>query len=167
MLLVKTIFTTETLHKLKYFLKIIPYLYFPYQLMKRELRNENDCLNCSATVAGRYCSQCGQENRDPRESFGELPYHFFSDFTHFDSKFFTTIKDLVLYPGFLTKEYIAGKRMHYLNPIRMYIFISLKLILSGYCLFIWCWPLGMFIRDLLSAHSLKQSGSASCIASPF
>lgn len=92
--------------------------------MKGKLRNENICLNCGAEVSGRFCSQCGQENREPRESFGELLYHFFSDFTHFDSKFFTTIKDLVVHPGFLTKEYISGKRIRYLNPIRMYIFIS-------------------------------------------
>ncbi|MGH2642902.1 MAG: DUF3667 domain-containing protein [Chitinophagaceae bacterium] len=92
--------------------------------MKGELRKENICLNCGASVTGRYCAECGQENREPRESFGELLYHFFSDFTHFDSKFFTTIKDLVIHPGFLTKEYLAGRRMRYLHPIRMYIFIS-------------------------------------------
>ncbi|TAM97673.1 MAG: DUF3667 domain-containing protein [Chitinophagaceae bacterium] len=92
--------------------------------MKGDLRNENICLNCGAEVSGRFCSECGQENREPRESFGELLYHFFSDFTHFDSKFFTTIKDLVIHPGFLTTQYLEGKRMRYLHPIRMYIFIS-------------------------------------------
>lgn len=92
--------------------------------MKGELRKEKICLNCGAEVTVRYCSQCGQENREARESFGELLYHFFSDFTHFDSKFFKTIKDLVIHPGFLTKEYLAGRRMRYLHPIRMYIFIS-------------------------------------------
>ena len=98
--------------------------------MKRELRQENICLNCGAAVTGRYCSQCGQENREPRESFGELLYYFFSDFTHFDSKFFATIKDLVIHPGFLTKEYLLGKRMRYLHPIRMYIFISFLFFIS-------------------------------------
>lgn len=98
--------------------------------MKRELPQENICLNCGAAVTGRYCSECGQENREPRESFGELLYHFFSDFTHFDSKFFTTIKDLVIRPGFLTKEYLSGKRMRYLHPIRMYIFISFLFFIS-------------------------------------
>lgn len=92
--------------------------------MKGELRKENICLNCGATVTGRYCSKCGQENRDPRESFGELLYHFFSDFTHFDSKLFSTIKYPLFRPGFLTTQYLAGKRMSYLHPIRMYIFIS-------------------------------------------
>ena len=72
----------------------------------------------------RYCTHCGQENTEPKESLGHLIGHFFEDVTHFDSKLFTTLKDLVLRPGFLTKEYVAGRRVRYLNPIRMYIFIS-------------------------------------------
>jgi len=75
-------------------------------------------------VEERYCSRCGQENVELKESFGHLVGHFFADITHFDSKIFTTIKDLVWRPGFLTLEYMEGRRMRYLNPIRMYVFIS-------------------------------------------
>lgn len=72
----------------------------------------------------RFFSRCGQENIEPKESFVHLVGHFFADITHFDSKFFITVKDLVWKPGFLTKEYAEGRRMRYLNPIRMYVFIS-------------------------------------------
>lgn len=89
-----------------------------------EIRKDTNCLNCGAEVTGRFCSECGQENREPRESFGKLVYHFFSDFTHFDSKVFLTLKDLIFKPGFLTKEYLAGRRQRYLHPIRMYLFVS-------------------------------------------
>lgn len=92
--------------------------------MKQKIRKEKTCLNCGAHVAEIYCPHCGQENTEPRESFGALLYHFFADFTHFDSKFFRTMKDLVWRPGFLTKAYLAGKRKSYLHPIKMYIFIS-------------------------------------------
>lgn len=88
------------------------------------IRKEQVCLNCGAEVKGRYCPDCGQENREPRESFTELVYHFLSDFTSFDSKIFITLKDLMFQPGFLTKEYLAGRRQRYLHPIRMYIFVS-------------------------------------------
>ncbi len=53
-----------------------------------------------------------------------LVSHFFSDITHFDGKFFTSMKDLVQKPGFLSREYMAGRRAVYLNPIRMYLFTS-------------------------------------------
>lgn len=59
-----------------------------------------------------------------RESFGQLVLHFFYDITHFDSKFFDTLKYLITRPGFLSKEYMEGKRARYLNPIRMYVFTS-------------------------------------------
>lgn len=88
------------------------------------LRHDKSCLNCGATVEERFCSRCGQENLEPKESVGHLIRHFFEDLTHFDGKFFVTVKDLIIRPGFLTREYVAGRRMSYLNPIRMYIFIS-------------------------------------------
>ena len=50
--------------------------------------------------------------------------HFFYDITHFDSNFFHTIHHLILKPGFLTKEYMMGRRASYLHPIKMYVFTS-------------------------------------------
>ena len=93
-------------------------------MSRHHLRHDKTCLNCGTIVEERYCTHCGQENTEPKESLGHLIGHFFADVTHFDSKIFTTLKDLVLRPGFLTKEYVAGRRVLYLNPIRMYIFIS-------------------------------------------
>jgi hypothetical protein len=87
-------------------------------------RSEKNCLNCGATVMGRYCHVCGQENVEPKETFWHLVAHFFNDITHFDGKFFTTLKDLLFKPGFLSKEYMMGRRASYLNPIRMYVFTS-------------------------------------------
>jgi hypothetical protein len=88
------------------------------------LRQDKTCLNCGATVQDRYCSHCGQENTVPKESFRHLIGHFFADVTHYDSQVFTSLKDLIIKPGFLTIEYNAGRRVSYLNPIRMYVFIS-------------------------------------------
>ena len=87
-------------------------------------RKEKNCLNCSAEVVGRYCHVCGQENLEPKETVWHLIQHFFNDITHFDGKFFSTVKYLMKKPGFLSKEYMAGRRMSYLNPIRMYVFTS-------------------------------------------
>jgi hypothetical protein len=92
--------------------------------MSQHLRQDKTCLNCGATVEERYCTRCGQENLEIRESFGHLFRHFFEDFTHYDSKLLITLKDLIIKPGFLTKEYLSGKRASYLHPIRMYVFIS-------------------------------------------
>jgi len=87
-------------------------------------RAEKNCLNCGATVVGRFCHVCGQENVEPKESFWHLVTHFFNDITHFDGKFFITLKGLLFKPGFLPREYMIGRRASYLNPIRMYVFTS-------------------------------------------
>ncbi len=87
-------------------------------------RKKKSCLNCNAIVNGRYCSICGQENIEPQESLWHLIVHFFNDITHFDGKFFSSVKYVVTKPGFLTSEYVAGRRMAYLNPVRFYVFTS-------------------------------------------
>ena len=87
-------------------------------------RKDKDCLNCGQTVAGRYCQHCGQENVEPDLTFMGLIRHFFYDLTHFDGKYFTTVKYLFTRPGFLSSEYIKGRRATYLDPARMYLFTS-------------------------------------------
>lgn len=87
-------------------------------------RKEKNCLNCGATVIGKYCHNCGQENIEPKESVWQLVTHFFNDTAHFDGKFFSTLKNLLFKPDFLSKEYIKGRRATYLNPVRMYLFTS-------------------------------------------
>lgn len=87
-------------------------------------RKEKICLNCNAELHGRYCHLCGQENLEPKETVWHLVTHFFNDITHFDGKFFETVKLLLRKPGFLSLQYMAGKRATYLNPIRMYVFTS-------------------------------------------
>jgi hypothetical protein len=88
------------------------------------LRKESDCLNCGATIHGRYCHVCGQENTVRHESFWHMARHFFYDITHFDTKFFGTLKLLLFKPGFLSKEYVNGRRASYLHPVKMYVFTS-------------------------------------------
>ena len=87
-------------------------------------RKERNCLNCHIAVKGRFCHRCGQENIEPKESVWDLIAHFFKDITHFDGKFLSTVKYLFKKPGFLSKEYMVGRRASYVNPIRMYIFTS-------------------------------------------
>jgi len=93
--------------------------------MKKHYRKENDCLNCGTILEGKFCHNCGQENLQMKESFGHMMNHAISDYFHFDDQFFHTIKPLFFKPGFLSNEYMAGRRIRYLHPVKMYIFISL------------------------------------------
>jgi Protein of unknown function (DUF3667) len=91
---------------------------------KNPLRKDKTCLNCNAVVDQRFCPNCGQENTDTRKTFHHLFIHFFEDLTHYENAFWKTIRNLLLKPASLTKEYLSGKRLSYLAPVRLYIFIS-------------------------------------------
>ncbi|HET6765881.1 MAG TPA: DUF3667 domain-containing protein [Chitinophagaceae bacterium] len=99
------------------------------------LRKETDCLNCGAIVQGRFCHVCGQENLEPKETVWHMFTHFLYDITHFDGSFFVTVKDLLFKPGFLSREYMLGRRKKYLHPVRMYVFTSAVFFLVFFSLF--------------------------------
>ncbi len=98
-------------------------------------RKEKNCLNCNTEVQGRFCHVCGQENIEPKETVWHLITHFFQDITHFDGKFFSSLKYLITKPGFLSTEYMIGRRAAYINPIRMYVFTSAIFFLIFFSLF--------------------------------
>ncbi|WP_136667035.1 DUF3667 domain-containing protein [Flavobacterium sp. H122] len=91
---------------------------------KFKLRTDMTCLNCGQVVDKRFCPNCGQENKEPKESFHYLFFHTIEDLVHYDSGFWKTILFLLFYPAKLTKEYLAGKRKMYVVPVKLYIFIS-------------------------------------------
>lgn len=91
---------------------------------KEKLRNDATCLNCGEQVQHRYCSYCGQENTETSKNFYHLFVYLFNGFFHYDSAFWRTIVKLFFKPAELTKEYLSGKRIRYLAPIRVYIFTS-------------------------------------------
>ncbi|TDE41933.1 DUF3667 domain-containing protein [Flavobacterium rhamnosiphilum] len=93
-------------------------------MSKSKIRNDKTCLNCRYVVENRFCPNCGQENTDTRKTFHHLFFHFIEDLTHYENAFWKTIKNLLFKPASLTKEYLSGKRLSYLAPVRLYIFIS-------------------------------------------
>ena len=88
------------------------------------IRKDKTCLNCTHLVEERFCPNCGQENSESRKTFHHLFIHFFEDLTHYENAFWRTIKNLLFKPASLTIEYLSGKRLSYLAPVRLYIFIS-------------------------------------------
>lgn len=51
------------------------------------------------------------------------------DLTHADSRLWRTLLALLLKPGFLTREFIDGRRASYLPPVRLYLVLSVAFFL--------------------------------------
>src|SRR5438876_7376676 len=83
------------------------------------------CENCGAELQGHWCAQCGQAAIDYRRSFGHVLIDVLNEFLNWDSKFFATIALLILKPWRLTNEFLAGKRVRYVNPLRLYLLASI------------------------------------------
>jgi len=76
-------------------------------------------------MAGPFCAQCGQHAVDYRRSFGRVFLDALDSFLNWDSKFFSTIGLLLVRPWRLTIDFLAGKRVRYVNPLRLYLLVSI------------------------------------------
>ena len=93
--------------------------------MKKNRIKSDICPNCqtSLEVSHNFCPNCGQENDNKRQSIGKVLSDLVTGFLSVDSRFTNSIPALLFRPGYLTTQYIKGKRNRYLNPVRMFISI--------------------------------------------
>jgi hypothetical protein len=94
----------------------------------------DSCPNCQNILASddTFCSKCGQKRIHPKDySVWHLIVESVGDFFHFDSKFFATLWPLFFRPGFLTNEYLQGKRARYFQPFKLFLFISFLFFLTS------------------------------------
>jgi nucleotidyltransferase/DNA polymerase involved in DNA repair len=83
------------------------------------------CENCKAPLSGPFCANCGQEADSTLQYFWVVILHLLDDIFSFDSRASRTLVPLIARPAFLTNEYFAGRRVHYVPPLRLYLFISI------------------------------------------
>jgi hypothetical protein len=82
------------------------------------------CANCHAPLTGEYCAACGQRHEPHIHTVTHFAGEAFESISHADSRLWRTLWYLLTRPGFLTREFFAGRRMSYLPPFRLYLVIS-------------------------------------------
>lgn len=83
------------------------------------------CLNCGTYIGEtNFCHHCGQINSSKRITVRQILKDFFGDYFTLDSKFFRSLFPLLTKPGHLTREYVSGRRVRYVLPLRLYIFTT-------------------------------------------
>jgi Protein of unknown function (DUF3667) len=82
------------------------------------------CANCHAPLVGDYCVACGQRHEPHVHTLSHFAGEAFESISHADSRLWRTLLYLFTRPGFLTREFFAGRRVSYLPPFRLYLVIS-------------------------------------------
>jgi len=90
--------------------------------MSQELHK---CSNCEQPFdeSYKFCPYCGQKSDDDL-TLGVLFYNTISNYFSFDARFFKSFVPLMIKPGFLPKKFVSGKRLTYIHPAQMYLFVS-------------------------------------------
>lgn len=90
------------------------------------------CLNCGAPLGEprpRFCSACGQETHVRAPRLGEFLQQFGGAYFATEGALWRTLRLLLFKPGELTAQYLAGRRKHYVLPLRLYLSISIVVLL--------------------------------------
>jgi hypothetical protein len=84
------------------------------------------CLNCGTSVASNqnFCANCGQKARTHRLSLHDVGHDLLHYFTHADKGIFSLLKQLAIKPGFVSREYVEGKRRKYFPPINFFLIVA-------------------------------------------
>jgi len=81
------------------------------------------CPNCAAPVHGPFCAQCGQETHNALPTLHEFLHEYLHHYVALEGKLLHTLR-LLLLPGQLTLEFLAGRRKRYVRPLPLYVTIS-------------------------------------------
>lgn len=89
-----------------------------------------NCENCGTLLQGGFCHACGQSIHSPTRHFGHAVEEFFEAFWHLDGRVFRTLRDLMV-PGRVAANYLAGQRVRYIAPLRLFVILSLLTFFVG------------------------------------
>lgn len=91
---------------------------------------QQNCKNCGKTFDGNFCNHCGEKVYTEKDKhvthFFEEGLHFI---THFEGKFFTTLKTIFTAPGKLSFDYSNGIRKKYFKPLSFFLMLVILYLL--------------------------------------
>lgn len=90
-----------------------------------EVHGADCCPSCHAPAQGAYCSRCGESITAHAPTAGEFIHEFVGHYVALEGKLWQTLRLLLLRPGQLTAEYLRGRRVPYIHPLRLYLTLSL------------------------------------------
>ncbi len=85
------------------------------------------CANCAAVLVGPFCAACGQAVKPLDPPLRHFAREFTQELLDVDGRVPRSFRYLFLSPGFLTREYLAGRRVPWLSPLKLYLLVSVAM----------------------------------------
>ena len=82
--------------------------------------DEHVCATCGTRFEGNYCPRCGQSARIARYSFKKALLLFLDVWGVGNRGMFRSLRDLMLRPGYMIRDYLRGMQMAYFPPFKMF-----------------------------------------------
>jgi len=84
------------------------------------------CKSCGNSFEGNFCNQCGEKVLHASDrSFKKLMSNVVEAITFADSKLLKTLGLVLGRPGFVTREFIEGRRVKYMKPLSLFFVLNL------------------------------------------
>lgn len=80
---------------------------------------EHVCSTCQTHYVGNFCPRCGQSSSIGRYSFKTAIFNFLDVWGMGNRSMFRTLRDLILRPGYMIRDYLQGMQMAYFPPFQM------------------------------------------------
>lgn len=89
-----------------------------------------ECLNCGTTLQGHWCHQCGQKNKAEVRHFASVVTDILDTVFEYDNRIWRTLWPLYISPGKISREFMAGRRVRYVLPFRLFFVLSVVMFLT-------------------------------------
>lgn len=105
-------------------LAVLKRAFHVWQLKPHEVaplsESTHECAACGTEYQGNYCPRCGQSASVGRFSFKKALQHFLNVWGMGNRSMFRSLRDLVLRPGYMIRDYLSGMQSAYFPPFKMF-----------------------------------------------
>ena len=128
----------------------------PYEVAQLTTE-KHECATCHTEFHGNYCPRCGQKSTIGRYSFKTAFLTFLDVWGLGNRGMFRTIRDLLLRPGYMIRDYLSGMQMAYFPPFKMLAVFTIVLVFLTWVFDFHDPIVGKDVAELLKA--LPHSGT--------
>ena len=94
--------------------------------------DHHECATCGTHYEGNYCPRCGQSAKIGRYSFKNAILLYLDVWGLGNRGMFRSIRDLILRPGYMIRDYLRGMQMAYFPPFKMFfLLLALSLLVNS------------------------------------